>query len=260
MCPMKKKFLTLLFVFCLWALPVRAQTAEVTISLNEQFFDALLDAIFKNTKPPEIPLSEIREKEKNRKGEEEKRRKGEEETAFSVFTNSNGNSFLAGQSQIPNPKSQIPNLPCPESIRLEREIDGTKTAVRFRDGRIFTPIAFTGNYNPPLIGCIDFSGVAETNIELEFDKARQTLIGRARVLSVNLSGAGGLGSGLLANMVQSSIDKKINPIQILQMDKVSFVVPIQNAGSLKMKAVGIKHEIGSGVLNVRIAYEFGKAP
>jgi hypothetical protein len=110
-----------------------------------------------------------------------------------------------------------------------------------------------------LIGCVDFSGVADTNIELEFDRQRQALVGRATVSGVNLTGTGGLGSGILARLVQSSMDKKINPIQILQLEKVSFVVPIQNAGSLRMKAVGVKHEIGNGALNVRIAYEFQKA-
>ena len=104
-------------------------------------------------------------------------------------------------------------------------MDGTKTAVRFRDGRIIAPIAFSGNYNPPLVGCVDFSGVAETNIELEFDAQKQILIGRARVINVNLSGTGGIGGGLIAKMVQSSIDKEINPIQILEINKLSFDCP-----------------------------------
>ena len=219
----------------------QAQQAEVTIQLNEQFFDALLDALFKNMNPPEFPLAAAGEGEKGRRGEGEK---------ISL-----ANSFVENpKSEITNPKSA-----CPDSIKLQREVDGVKTAVRFREGRVTAPIAFSGNYNPPLIGCIDFSGIAETTIDLEFDAARQTLIGRARVSDVNLSGAGGIGSSLLAKMVQGSIDKKINPIQILAMEKISFVVPIQNAGSLRMKANGIKHEIANGVLNVRIAYEFQKA-
>ena len=133
-----------------------------------------------------------------------------------------------------------------------------KTSVNLRDGRIFAPIAFVGNYNPPLIGCVEFSGVAETNIVLEFDQQRQALIGRAQVTNVNLNGAGGIGGNVLARLVQSSIDRKINPIDIIKLDKVSFVVPIQNAGNLKMKAVGIRHEIGNGVLIVRVAYQFLK--
>ena len=235
-----KKISGLILSFVLLVFSAQAQTAEVTIQLNEQFFDALLDALFKNTTPPEFPLS-LRE-------EERKSGRLEEKTAFA-------NSFA--ENKIANRKSQIAN--CRESLILQREVDGTRTAVRFREGRIIAPIAFTGDYNPPLIGCIDFAGVAETSIELSFDENKQALVGRARVLNVNLSGAGGIGSGLLARMVQSSIDKKINPIQILAMDKISFVVPIQNSGSLRMKAKGIKHDISNGVLNVRITYEFQKA-
>lgn len=234
-----KRFSVLMLSVLLLISSARAQTAEVTIQLNEQFFDALLDALFKNTTPPEFPLSLT-----------------EPKTQIS-----NSRALISGFAEIRNPESKIQNSPsvCPDSIKLQREIDGTRTAVRFRDGRVTAPIAFAGNYNPPLIGCVDFSGVAETTIDLEFDAERQALVGRARVLSVNLSGTGGIGSGILARMVQSSIDKKINPIQILSMDRISFVVPVQNSGSLRMKANGIRHEIANGVLNVRISYEFQKA-
>ena len=97
---------------------------------------------------------------------------------------------------------------CDESIRLMREIDGVKTTVNFRDGKISAPIAFTGSYNPPLIGCLDFQGWADSTITLEFDQNSQTLIGRATVSEVRLSGTGGIGSSLIARLVQSSIDRK----------------------------------------------------
>ena len=232
-----KKALSLVFVLIISASFARAQTAEVTISLNEQFFDALIDAIFKNADPPEFPIAGMRRIENESNG-----KAGAFSSADNVF-------FVS---------SSVSNAACPEVIRLQREIDGVKTAVRFRDGQIFAPLSFTGNYNPPLIGCVDFSGVAETNIVLEFDPQKQALIGRAKVLKVNLSGASGIGSGIIANLVQGSIDRKVNPIEILRMDKISFIVPIQNSGALKMKAVGIKNEVGNGVLNVRISYEFSK--
>ena len=78
------------------------------------------------------------------------------------------------------------------------------------------------------------------------------------MFNVNLNGSGGVGGNLIAKMVQSSIDRKVNPIEIVNLDKVSFAVPIQNAPGLKMKAVGIRHEISNGTLNVHIAYEFVK--
>jgi hypothetical protein len=228
-----RRALSLIFVLIFSVSFARAQTAEVTISLNEQFFEALIDAIFKNSDPPEFPIAGI----------------GGTGGNANVFSFAD-NAFLISSS--------VSTTACPETIRLQREIDGVRTAVRFRDGQIFAPLSFTGNYNPPLIGCVDFSGVAETNIVLEFDPQKQTLVGRAKVLKVNLSGASGMGSGIIANLVQGSIDRKVNPIEILRMDKISFIVPIQNSGALKMKAVGIKNEIGSGVLNVRISYEFSK--
>lgn len=210
----------------------RAQSADVTLQLNEQFFEALLDALFKNSSPPEFPLGvrdDVRELGENTGGRWALGLAGGEDSA------------------------------CRETIKLLREVNGTRTAVRFLDGRIYAPIAFSGDYNPPLIGCIDFSGVAETTIDLDYDAARRTLVGRAKVTNVNLSGSGGVGGGILARMIQGSIDRKINPIQILSLDKVSFVVPVQNAGSIRMQAVGITPEIAGGSLNVRVKYEFNKS-
>ena len=217
----------------------KAQQAEVSISLNEQFFDALLDAVFKNSGAVEFPLAEIEKRGKSKS----------EKIAFA-------NVKFDVEEQKTKDKGQLKNALCNESIKLQREIDGVRTAVRFRDGKIYAPLAFTGNYNPPLVGCIEFSGWAETNIELEFDNERQTLVGRAKVLNVQLSGTRGVGSSFITKLVQSSIDKKVNPIQILQMDKVSFAVPVQNSTTLKMKAVGMRHEITNGALNVHIVYQF----
>lgn len=239
-----KKFLSLVFVLILSATAARAQTAEVTMQLNEPFFDALLDAIFKYTPAPEFPLA------LNRDGE---LRRGDGET------NSFVTAAFAQNRQTTNGNRPLITAVCPESIRIQREIDGVRTAVRLRDGKVYAPIAFTGSYNPPLIGCVEFSGVADATIDLQFDREHQALVGYIRISSVNLSGTGGIGSNLIAGMVQSSIDRKINPLQILPLEKISFVVPVQNSNGLRMKALGIKNEIGNGVLNVRITYEFQKA-
>ena len=236
---MTKKILSLAFAILTFVSLTNAQTAEVTIGLNERFFDSLLDAIFKNFDAPEFPLAQNSPKSKV------------QSQKSLVF------GFSEGNTLIQNPKSKIQN--CKETIRLQREIEGVRTAVRFRDGKIYTPLAFSGSYNPPLVGCVDFRGFAETNIDLEYDKQTQKLVGRVRVLNVQLSGTGGIGSSLITKFVQSSIDKKINPIEILQADKLSFVIPIKSANaSLRMKANGIRYEIANGVLNVHITYEFVK--
>ena len=228
---MTKKLLSLIFTVLMLSAFANAQTAEVSVSLNEKFFDVLLDALFKNFNPPEFPLAANSPKSENRPS----------------------NLSLGFQSV----NSEIRN--CNESIRLQREIDGVRTAVRFRDGKIYAPIAFSGSYNPPLVGCVDFQGWAETNIDLEFDRQSQKLVGKIHVLNVQLSGTGGIGSRFITGLVQSSIDKKVNPIELLQADKLSFLVPVQNAnGSLQMKSVGVRTELGNGVLNVFIAYQFIK--
>lgn len=234
-----KRVLILIFTVCSLASFANAQKAEVAITLNEQFFDALFDAIFQYAAPPEFPIGKM---------------------ALSDYQ-PDGPSYPGGSTLFGAALGwSTLEAPCNESVRLLRETNGTRTSVRLRDGRITAPLAFSGSYNPPLIGCVDFAGVAETNIDIEFDPNGQRLIGRAKIANVVLNGSGGVGSGLIARMVQNSIDKKINPMEIIKTDKLSFVVPIQNSGSLKMKATGLRHEIGSGSLNIFIAYEFQKGP
>ena len=205
-----------------------AQTADVTVTLNEQFFDALLDSMFEHGGPPAIAIAKATTNEKNLK-------RG--------MSNGFAESARSG--------------PCNETIRLLRETQSVRTAVRFREGKIYAPLAFSGSYNPPLIGCIDFSGYAETNIDLEFDRQAHSLIGRVRVLNVSLDGTAGIGSSVLTRMVQSSIDKRLNPIEILKAEKLSFNVPVQNS-SIRMEATAIRSEIANGALLIHIDYSFPK--
>jgi hypothetical protein len=239
-----KKVLSLIFTLCIFASFVKAQKTEITISLNEQFFDVLLDSMFQHSAPPEFGIAAG--------ADEEKGSKGDAEISFSG-ADTFGSSFKAENGPPLYP-------PCNETIRLLRETNNVRTSVRLRDGKILAPIAFSGSYSPPFIGCVDFAGVADASIDLEFDAEGQRLIGRAKIVNVALNGTGGVGGSVIARLVQSSIDKKINPIEIIRMDKISFVVPIQNSGSLKMKATRIRHDISGGNLNVHIAYEFQKGP
>jgi hypothetical protein len=206
--------------------PILAQRSEISIGLNEQFFDSVIDALFQNGAPPEFSIASV----------------GADRENF-------GRNYGAMRNHP---------LECRESIRLQRESGGVRTAVRFRNGKIIAPLAFNGSYNPPFVGCVDFSGWAETAIDLEFDEANQRLIARARVLNVSLNGTGGVGGNLIARMVQNSIDRKINPIEILKLEKISFMLPVQNSGNIRMRAVGLRHELQNALLNVFISYEFTK--
>ena len=214
---MKIKILSLLlFIFTL-SPAASAQQAEVTISLNEQFFDALLDAVFQNSPPIEFPLGALTDE--------------------------------ASPQRTP--------ATC-GAVRILREMGGVRTAVRFREGRIYAPLAFSGSYSPPFIGCVEFSGWAESMIDLQFDERGQRLVARAHIQNVSLNGAGGIGGTLIARMLQSSIDKKINPIEVVKLDKLSFMVPIRNSNSLRMRATRMRHDVMAGAVNVRVGVEFLK--
>ncbi|MEP7213954.1 MAG: hypothetical protein ABI791_12805 [Acidobacteriota bacterium] len=225
------KIITLLLASLVFVSSASAQRAEVTITLDERFFDALLDGIFQNAAPPEFSIAS-----NDSKGMPAKK----------LF----GNSFASG--------SAMTERACPDSVRLLREMNGVRTAVRFRDGKILAPLAFSGGYAPPFVGCVDFAGWAETNIELEFDQPNQRLVARALVGNVALNGTGGMGGTVIAKMIQSAIDKKVNPIELMKLDKISFTVPIQNSGTMRMKAVGVRSEVVSGAVKVHLAYEFLK--
>ncbi|MGH9949603.1 MAG: hypothetical protein ACRD6X_20720 [Pyrinomonadaceae bacterium] len=194
----------LLFLFCGSAL---GQRPEITLTLNEQFMDAALDAVLQKGEPPSIPLK------------------------------------------------NDSNAACRESLRLTREVGGVRTAVRFRDGRIFAPIAFNGNYSLPIIGCIDFSGWAETEITLEFDPAGKRILARAKTLNVNLNGAGAVGGNLLTRLVRSSVEDRINPIDLISLERLSFVFPIQGAGNVQLNATGFRHSVQNSSLSIHIPYE-----
>ncbi len=210
---MKKQFFSLILIIFIVTSFAKAQTAEVTISLNETFFDAFLEAMFTNLKQPDFRLSETESED------------------------------------------------CVEKIKLEREINGVKTAVKFKNGKILAPIAFTGSYKAPLLGCLDFKGWAEANVELEFDQAKQTLFGRANVKNVQLNNVPSFAGSVVAKLLQGSIDKKINPVEILNAEKLNFLVPVAVAqGNLNLKAKSMRHEIVNNSLNVAIMYEFSKAP
>ena len=222
-----------------------AQKAEVTLSLNEPFFDALLDSIYQNFDPPEFSIAQYNI---HRRDAETQRIKTSDVSNGFSFTDSSASPRLSGKPPV-----------CTESIKILREMKGVRTAVRFREGKIFVPLAFSGGYAMPFVGCVEFSGWAESNIDLEFDKDGQRMVGRIRVLSVNLNGTGGVGGTLIARLLQGSIDKKLNPIDILTLDKLTFAVPVSKSGSLQMKATAVRHEIANGALNVVITYQFSKS-
>ncbi|CAN5438734.1 hypothetical protein BH10ACI3_BH10ACI3_16360 [soil metagenome] len=240
----RKGFSVIAAVICFIS-SANAQKAEVTISLNEPFFDSLLDSIYQNYDPPEFPIAQNTVHRRDAK----------------ILSGSNQNGISGKSSFAATTVSTVEkgkDPVCNDSVRILREMNGIRTSVRFREGKVYVPLAFSGSYAAPFIGCVDFAGLAEANVELSFDQNAQKLIGRIQVNTVTLNGTGGVGSTVVAKMVQMSIDKKLNPIDILTLDKVSFLVPMQRSGNLRMKAVNMRPELANGLLNVVIEYQFLK--
>jgi len=239
----KTVFAVYLAVF-LFVTAASAQKAEVSISLNEVFFDSLLDSLFQNFPPLEFSMASA-----------EPRNSSAQTQGGAAMADAP--SFFGQSNYVARPNREKTPY-CSESIKILREMNGVRTAVKFREGKIYVPLAFSGNYTAPLIGCVEFAGWAESNIDLEFDANSQKLFGRIRVLNVNLNGTGGVGGTVIARLLQTSIDRRLNPIEIISLDKVSFGFPIQKSGNLRMKALRIRPEISNSLLNIRVDYEFLK--
>lgn len=228
--PVLTSVFSIFFALSFGVLNAGAQPATVTVTLDERFFDALLNSVFQNFEPPEFSVA------KN--------------GPVPAVTNQNG-VRNASFAEVMSPN-------CSQTVKILREMNGIRTAVRFKEGKIYVPLAFSGNYAPPFVGCVEFAGWAEANVDLEFEQRTQRLVGRVRVFNVNLNGTGGIGGTLIARMLQASIDKKMNPIEVLTLDKLSFGVPVQGTGKLRMNASGVRPVMGNGVINMHIDYVFSK--
>lgn len=188
------------------------QAGEVVVVLNEQMFNALIEAMFTLPNAPTFPLAR------------------------------GGN-----------------NGSCASEITLRREMSGTRTAVRFQAGRVHAPVAFSGSYSAPLIGCLKFEGWADTNLNLNFDQAKQALTARVEVKAVHLKKVPALLGDGLTGLVQDALDARVNPIEILRAEQLSARLPmtkLASGASLRLRAREVRHEVLPNELRLRIVYEF----
>ena len=184
---------------------------EVVVVLNEEIFNALIEAMFTLPNPPTFPLA----------------RGG--------------------------------NTSCASEIALRREMSGTRTAVRFQAGRISAPVAFSGSYSAPLVGCLKFEGWADTNLNLSFDQAKQALTARVEVKAVHLKKVPAMLGDGLTGLVQDALDARFNPFEILRAEQLSARLPmtkLSSGASLRLRAREVRHEVLPNELRLRIVYEF----
>ncbi|CAN5800906.1 hypothetical protein BH18ACI4_BH18ACI4_22060 [soil metagenome] len=194
------------------------RTGEATITIKEQFFNSFLDAIFDNLRPPSTPLF-LTDSDKNRTDESAKL--------------------------------------CLSAITLQRENSGVKTAIKFAQGKIIAPLAFSGAYNSTLLGCLRFRGVAYTEWGLEFDRSAQVLLARIKITDMRLENVPSLAQSSIVTLVQSAIDARINPLKLLRPEQLSGIVPIASSGgSLRLRTREVKPEIVPGLVHLHLTYEF----
>ncbi len=194
-----------------------ASAAEATVTVNEQFLNSFLAAIFDNLQEPSMPLT------------------------------------IGGTS------TQGPGAQCASEIRLKREVQGVRTAVHFENGRITGPLTFAGAYSSTYLGCIEFSGWADAEVNLEFSSERRALVARFHLRDIHLNGVPAIANGPLLNMVQTAIDRRYNPVDLFTLEQLSTSVNIQPAkGALRLRAKEIRTEITPSALTLHIVYEFVK--
>jgi hypothetical protein len=188
--------------------------AEATVTINEQFLNSFLTAMFDNLNEPTMALT------------------------------------MGGAQSSPQ---------CASEIRMKREISGTRTAVHFENGKIVGTLAFAGAYNQSLMGCLEFTGWADTDVNVDYDSARRAVVARFHVRDVHLNNMPAMLNGPLLSMVQGTIDRKYNPVELFTLDKLSTRVEVQPAGgALQLRAREVRTEITAVALTLHIIYEFVK--
>jgi hypothetical protein len=141
-------------------------------------------------------------------------------------------------------------------ITLRREGSGAATTVKMENGQILVPIAFTGNFN--VFGnCYEFSGWSQANLELRFDDAQKIVFGQINVQTVNLDGVPPVASGLITPLVQSTLNNRVNPVQILRGDQIALNIPVKATNTnLQGRVQDVRAEIKENTLFLYVTYNF----
>ena len=153
-----------------------------------------------------------------------------------------------------------PSSDCEGRITVQQEGSGVQTGVSFDNNRISAPLAFTGSYASP-VGCLRFSGWAQSNFEIRFDQPNQAVFGQLNVETVNLDGVNPVVSGLVTPIVQSTLNTRVNPIRILDGKQIAVNLPVAAAnGNLQAQVTDVRAEVKDSALNLYVIYDFAGGP
>jgi hypothetical protein len=146
---------------------------------------------------------------------------------------------------------------CPNRVVIEPGSGDVRTAVVLQNNQVTVPLAFSGGYNLPVIGCQNFRGTAEANMGFNFIPEEQTLNGQLNVVGVNMEGMSPLANGPITAFVQGAINQRVNPIALMRGQQLKLDVPVQAAGgTLHAQARDVRAEVKDGKLRLYVTYDF----
>jgi len=203
-------------------------TAQIV--LRQDFFNQILQTIFRDMNAPSFPLN-LTGQNNTENGEV---------VRYGLLQNATG---------------------CEGKITLLPEGSGVQTGLRFEENRLTAPLAFSGTYNIPVVGCTTFTGWAQANLELRYDAGQQSVYGQINVETVNLDGVVPVISSFVTPIVQSTINQRVNPIQVLQGKQIALNVPINATnGNLQANVKDVRAEVKDNALNLYVIYDFAGKP
>jgi len=177
-----------------------------------------------------------------------------------IFQQMNPPSFPLAASASSDPESfriiRAVETSCDSRIQVVPDGSGVHTGVSFKDGKIGAPIAFKGSMQS-LVGCVQFTGWAQTHLDLRFDAGQQSVYGVVTVDTVNLDGVNPLVSGIVTPLVQGTLNSRVNPILLLRGEQIGMNVPVASAGgNLKAHASDIRAEVKDDAVIFSVNYDF----
>ena len=198
-----------------------AGTAQIV--LRQDFFNELLQTIFRDMNPPFFPMGGMAD------------------------TGTSDTEQYALLQDAPA---------CDGRITLLAEGSGVRTGLQFENNTLGAPLAFSGSYNSPF-GCLNFTGWAQANMQLRYDQGQQAVFGQLNVETVNLDGVSPVLSGFVTPIVQSTLNARVNPIQILQGKQIALNMPIAaTGGTLQGNVIDVRAEVKDNALNLYPIYQF----
>ncbi len=199
------------------------------VELDEQFFDTLLGTVFKDLGEPTFRLAR------------------------------GGTLFPTLEPEPVVRYVETQGGGCQNQVVVAPEGGGVRTGVRLENNQVLAPLAFKGSYN--LLGnCMNFSGTAQANIQLNFNAQEQVLAGQINVETVNLDNVSPIFSGPITAFVQNSLNMRVNPLILMRGQQIGLNIPVQaTGGTLKAQARDVRAEVKDKALRLHITYNFSGA-